>query len=101
MTHGLRTCCRGVEDLFHLSRHPGDECLGLDILSHDAPGGRHRAITNRDRSYKHRVRADLYPVANVSLVLVLPVVIAGDRPGTDIRVLPDGGVAEVGEVACL
>ena len=31
-------------------------------------------------------------------MLVLPIVVRGDRPGTDIRVLADGGVTEIGQV---
>ena len=73
-----------------------------------APGGhvvgdhracaRVRAVAETDRRDEHRVDADERAGADRGAVLVLAVVVGGDRSGADVGPLADVGVADVGQV---
>ena len=59
----------------------------------------YRAVANLDRRDQHRIRTDLDIIADLGVVFVLAVVIAGDRAGADIGIFADRRVAEIGQMA--
>ena len=57
-----------------------------------------RAVAETDRRDEHRVDADECAGADRRAVLVLAVVVGGDRSGADVGPLADVGIADVGQV---
>src|SRR5919106_2532772 len=74
------------------------ERTGRDILGDDGPRARVRVVPDLHGSDQHRVAANPHAVADRRLVLATPVVIDRDRRRTDVRILPNGGVADVGQM---
>src|SRR6185503_14684525 len=68
---------------------------------YDGAGTRDRALSDRDRRDHHRIDSETRAVADHGLVLRPAVVVRGDRPGTDVHVLADVGIAQVAEVLLL
>ncbi len=72
-----------------------------NILRHDAAGGNQRAIADRNRCDQRGIRADEGIRADTGDMLVHAIVIAGDRTGTDIGLLADEGITDIGEMVDL
>ncbi len=61
-------------------------------------GAGERPLANVDRRHQQAAAADEGPVADVRLMFVLPVEIAGDGARADIDPFADGGVTQVADV---
>src|SRR5690606_19289524 len=70
----------------------------LAAALHDRAGAGHRAVAHLARRHEHGAAADEGVVADHGAVLVLAVVVGGDRAGADVRLAADAGVAAVTEV---
>src|SRR5439155_23871009 len=60
-----------------------------NVPGDDGPGSRHGPVPHLDRGHEHGVRADPDVVSDHGPVLVPSIVVNGDGPGTDVRVLAD------------
>src|SRR6266542_7107392 len=87
--------------LRHLPRVAEREGTGGDGLGDDRAGRDVGAVADLDRRDEDRIGADEGSGADPGGVLPLAVVVAGDRPGADVRAGADEGVAEVSEVVRL
>src|SRR5215207_9305193 len=87
-----------IQRLDRSGRRPNYEFVRFDVLRHNASGTRDRTVADFDRCDQHRVRTDPNIITDLCSVLILAIVIAGHGPGTDVRVLTDGRVAEIGEM---
>src|SRR3990170_1621453 len=88
--------------LDHLLLRPGEgEGEGGDILRDRGPRADQGPLPDRHRGDELGVAADEDPVPDHGPVLGEPVVVAGDRPGADVRLPADRRVADVGEVVRL
>ncbi len=75
---------RITDSLFNDRRDTGDERIGRHVFGDDSARGRHRAATDAHGRDEHRVRANLDLVLDDSLVLVLAVIVTGDRTRLDV-----------------
>ena len=73
----------------------------FDVLAagDHGPGADHGVLADLDRGHHDRTGADEGPIADLGLVLAGAVEIGGDRPGADVDVPADHGIAQVGQVA--
>src|SRR5205809_3610610 len=78
-----------------------DERAGRDVAGDGRPGADVGVVPDRDRGDELRVAPDLHARPDLRVVLREPVVVAGDRPGTDVGLRPDLAVAEVSEMVRL
>src|SRR5215813_8981602 len=78
--------------------NPLHESPGRHVVRHDRPRARLGTVAHVDRRNKRRVHTRVYTVSDRGAVLVLAVVVRGDRAGTEVGVGADLGVADVGEV---
>src|SRR5688572_11661481 len=85
--------------LVHLPASRDCQRLIGHIVGDRRTGSHVGAFADRDRRDELRVAANEGAVADDGLVLLLAVVVAGDRAGADIDVLAYGRVSQVCEVA--
>src|SRR5437660_3120254 len=74
------------------------------VLGYDGVGGHERAVAHRDRRHQRGVGADEALLADdravlLPAVILPPAIVARDRAGTDVCVLPHGRIAQIGEMA--
>jgi hypothetical protein len=81
--------CRDADDGFAVT----------DIVGDDRTGAGRGSIANPNGSDQNRVTADERSVADDRLMFVRAIVICGDDARSDVDVVADGDVTEVGEVA--
>src|SRR5919199_3262354 len=86
----------GVPD--HARRHPHGELARRDVLVDHASGPKIGTLSYCNRCDKVCIHAGECSVADPGPVLLHAVVVGGYGTGTDVGVLPDLGVAHVGEV---
>src|SRR5213594_5047253 len=60
-----------------------------------------RTLADGDRRHQARVGPDESAVVDLRFVLGDAIIVAGDRPGADVDVLTDRGIADVGEMRYL
>src|ERR1700744_907394 len=72
-------------------RRPGDHRTGADI----------GAVTDADRRHQRRVRTDEGALADIGVMLVEAIVIAGNGTSSDICTRADAGIAKVGQIVGL
>src|SRR5579871_1455543 len=89
---------RGPAGLIHLASASQAERVCRNILGDDRTRANVGAIPYFDGSDQGRVTANKNVATDRRRVLGNPVVVAGDRSGSDIRVSADIRVAQVGEV---
>src|SRR6185312_11747288 len=89
---------RGPSGLHNLPRPAHGKCVSWNVLR-DA-GGRPdvRPLFNSHRSHQGGIASHEYAFANTSLVLLRSVVVAEDRPGSNIAPRPDFRVSQVGKM---
>ena len=85
--------------LVHLPSARDRQRLIGHIVGDRRAGGHIGALADRDRRDELRVAANEGAVADDGLVLLLAVVVAGDRAGADVDVLADRRVSQIREVA--
>ena len=76
-------------------RHTHRQRIVRDVLRHDRSRARPCPVPNLDRGNEHCVRADEDVLADLGGVFFLTIIIAGDRPRSDVGVGADGGIANV------
>src|SRR5689334_20542099 len=74
---------------------------GGNVPGDHRAGSRPRPLPDLDRRHQHRIRADVHLVPDHGAVLPEAVVVDGDGRRADVRVPPDGCVANVREVGNL
>src|SRR5687768_18008225 len=77
------------------------QCARGYVLAYRRSAADIRAFADGDRRNQLRIAADEGAVFDDRLLLPDPVVVAGDRAGSDVYIRPDRRIAEVGEVICL
>ncbi len=55
-------------------------------------------LADRDRRHQRAVGTDEGARSDHGAVLAEPIVVASDGPGADVAALPDGGIAEIGQM---
>ncbi len=77
------------------------QCIRRDVHGDHTAGGDDGAITDRHRRDKRGIGADERARTDCCAMLVVAVVVAGDRPGADVRLGADIRVAEIRQVVRL
>src|SRR5438045_3384048 len=71
------------------------QAVWLNISGDHRSGADDRAVADVHGRHERGVGADKSPVADYRPVLAEPVIIAGDRPGADVRIGTHGRIADV------
>src|SRR5947209_19036947 len=95
----LAALCVALDVLLARARDP--EGAGGYVLGDHRSGGRVCVVADRHRSDERRVDARLDSRADRRAVLAGAVVVGRDRARAQVRVLADGGIADVGEIGYL
>src|ERR1039458_4605090 len=85
----------------HLARSAQGQLVGRCVLGDGRAGADRGAIADLHWCHQHCARADECAVADLGAPLIGAVIVAGDRPGADVDLAADRGIADVAQVVHL